>query len=85
MADVQYCLTDSGKELLKAGDYLVELASEAAKDGVITAREIQNVGPELTPAEAQHVISVLHRLGLIEPVPLQGVSYDRRKPSYYLN
>lgn len=79
--DMQYRLTERGKEALARGDYLMCVAHEAGKDGVVTSEEIAKK-TEMTRTEADYMLSVLSRLNLITPAPIQGVRYsgsDARK------
>lgn len=73
--DMQYRLTERGKEALARGDYLMHLADSVARDGVVTSEEIAKK-TEMTRTEADYMLSVLSRLNLITPAPIQGVKYE---------
>ena len=76
MNDVQYRFTQSGREALAIGDYLTELANDAASDGVVTTQGIMGLKLELTPIEAERILSVLLRSGYIEPYSAPKMQYE---------
>lgn len=69
---LKYRFTDKGRQALRVGDRILEIAAEAAKDGIVTSNEVVELNPALTPMEADYILSVLNRQGYIEPVPIQG-------------
>lgn len=71
---MRYRLTTTGRKALETGDELVRIAQEVAEDGVITPKEFTKYG--LTETEGDYVISLLSRLGFIEVLPYQNVSYS---------
>ena len=78
MNSIQYIITSKGQKALETGDHLIHLANEAARDGVLTSKEITSLSPELTTAEADVIISLLSKSGFIEPAPIQGTGYQER-------
>ncbi len=76
--NIQYRITQQGRKALEEGDHLIHLANEAAQDGVVSSKEIAQLQTGFTVTEADYIISVLSRLGFIEPAPIQGVKYTER-------
>lgn len=79
----EYVVTERGKDMLHAGDRLMEVVDDAMQDGKVSAKEISEL-TTMTLMEAEYLINVLKRQGYLKEAPIQGVEYYGPIP-YTLN
>ena len=62
-----YRITPFGRQAVREGNKVAEIAFGVAEDGIVSEQELFYSG--LTGPESKSLIKLLHRLNMIEPIP----------------